>query len=125
MMLNLLIGILLLSKGSLCQQWTQSGNDNSRSNNNNGTGIQRNRDNNQPEGRPKECLKVDPQYPCPDNRIQFILYNPSMGKDGVNVTYPVSAMRNHIGRNDSLKIIIHGIIIGDMTPELFEIKNGK
>lgn len=77
-----------------------------------------------------DCLKVDPGITCPDPRIKFTLYNRWIGKSGLDISILKNGNTSHnfgrlININGPLKVIIHGLVIEYMTPELFLIKDGK
>lgn len=73
----------------------------------------------------RKCLEVDPQSQCPDKNIFFTLYSRRVDKAGVNISAPASSFPDIFKPSDAIKVVIHGIIVDYMTPELYDIKDGK
>lgn len=73
----------------------------------------------------RKCLEVDPHSQCPDKNIFFTLYSRRVGKEGVNISAPASSFPDIFKTTDAIKVVIHGIIVDYMTPELYDIKDGK
>lgn len=71
-----------------------------------------------------QCITVDPVTMCPDEKVYFTLYSRRINKQGINISAPASSFPNIFKPTDSIKVVLHGIIVDFMTPELYEIKDG-
>lgn len=76
------------------------------------------------------CVAINETFKCPDQNIIFTLYNRRTQRTGLNVTLFENGTTNHnfaalIDPSQPVKVIIHGVILEYMTPELYHIKNGK
>lgn len=70
------------------------------------------------------CLVIDTMNQCRDEMIQFTLYNRWLPRSGFNIS-GAEYLRKIFRPGDRLKVIVHGLIIDHMTPQLYEIKDGE